>query len=114
MRAYSSKVAATVHSASSAGVRRIEALTGTEALAWLREQEAVLEVGAAHGRLGARLARHRGHVQVEDREVAVQRDDAAPLAVELAHLLRRQPLSQVLKHNVVPVSYTHLTLPTKA
>ena len=34
-------------SASSAGVRRIEALTGTEALAWLREQEAALSRVAA-------------------------------------------------------------------
>jgi len=71
-------------SASSAGVRRIEALTGTQALNWLREQEAALS------RVAAELKTSTS--DVPDRVRALL-DERRSLANEVAQLRRELAMS---------------------
>jgi len=71
-------------SASSAGVRRIEALTGTQALNWLREQEAALS------RVAAELKTSTS--DVPDRVRALM-DERRSLANEVAQLRRELAMS---------------------
>jgi len=71
-------------SASSSGVRRIEALTGTEALAWLRDQEAALSRVAAELKTST--------ADVPDRVRALL-DERRSLSNEVAQLRRELAMS---------------------
>ena len=71
-------------SSSSSGIRRIEALTGTDALNWLREQEATLSRVAAELKTSA--------TDVPDRVRALL-DERRALANEVAQLRRERAMS---------------------